>query len=198
MRTLHHTYFHTPPRQSHTECATPPAHSVQKYSSPHTAPSMIIVIPFSIHHQYPPVQIQMSNQQPHVPYLPSSFFTPIHNQSLALRPQLHLNCLRDHGPPDFRTTWHHLLRFRNKSAFCNLQATIFPAIVVSTTNCNTADNTAPFWWLLLHPNMLIFLRPPLTNNKTTPPSKNPYVIALTQLSLAILLTSSTLQCRSNA
>ena len=178
--------------------ATPPAHSVQQYSSPHTAPSMIIVIPFSIHHQSPPVQTQTSNQQPHVPYLPSSF-TPIHNQSLASsRPQLHLNCLRDHGPPDFHTTWHPFLRSHNKSAFCNLQATIFPAIVVSTTNCNTTDNTAPFWWLLLHPNMLIFLRPPLANNKTTPPSKNPSAIVLTQLSLAILLTTVTLQCRYNA
>jgi hypothetical protein len=33
---------------------------------------------------------------------------------------------------------------------------IIHAIVVSTTNCSTIDDTAPFWWLLLHLDMLIF------------------------------------------
>ena len=50
----------------------------------------------------------------------------------------------DHKPPDFRTTWCHFLRSRNKSAFCNLQALIIRAIVVSTTNCSTIDDTTSF------------------------------------------------------
>jgi hypothetical protein len=64
----------------------------------------------------------------------------------------------DHEPPDFSTTWRHFLRSCNKSAFCNLQlqASIIRAIVVSNTNCPTIDDTAPFWWLLLHLDMLIF------------------------------------------
>ena len=62
----------------------------------------------------------------------------------------------DHEPPDFRTTWQHFLRSRNKPAFCNLQALIIRAIVVSNTNHPTIDDTAPFWWLLLHLDMHIF------------------------------------------
>ena len=67
-----------------------------------------------------------------------------------------ISSVHNHEPPDFRTTWCHFLRSRNKSAFCNLQASIIHAIAVSTTNCSTINGTAPFWWLLLHLDMLIF------------------------------------------
>jgi hypothetical protein len=62
----------------------------------------------------------------------------------------------DHEPPDFRTTWRHLLKGRNKASFVNLQTSIMRAIVASytSTTCNTTS--APFWWLLLHLDMLIF------------------------------------------
>ena len=62
----------------------------------------------------------------------------------------------DHEPPDFRTTWRHLLKGRNKASFVNLQTSIIRAIVASytSTTCNTTS--APFWWLLLHLDMLIF------------------------------------------
>jgi hypothetical protein len=62
----------------------------------------------------------------------------------------------DHEPPDFRTTWRHLLKGRNKASFVNLQTSIIKAIAASynTTRCNTTS--APFWWLLLHLDMLIF------------------------------------------
>ena len=67
-----------------------------------------------------------------------------------------ISSVHDHEPPDFHTTWRHFLRSRNKSAFCNLQASIIRAIAVSTTNCSTINDTAPFWWLILHLDMLIF------------------------------------------
>jgi len=61
-----------------------------------------------------------------------------------------------HEPPDFRTTWRRLVRSRNLSAFSNLHAAIIRAIVISTTSCPSIDDTAPFWWLLFHLDMLIF------------------------------------------
>jgi hypothetical protein len=52
-----------------------------------------------------------------------------------------------HEPPDFRTTWCHLIRSRNLSAFSNLQASIIRAIVKANTTCDSIDCSAPFWWL---------------------------------------------------
>ena len=67
-----------------------------------------------------------------------------------------ISSVYDHQPPDFRITWRHFLQSCNKSAFCNLQALIILAIIISTTSCLSIDDTAPFWWLLLHLDMLIF------------------------------------------
>ncbi len=61
-----------------------------------------------------------------------------------------------HEPPDFCTTWRHLVCSWNLSAFSNLQASIIQAIVEANTTCNSIDCSAPFWWLLFHLNMLIF------------------------------------------
>ena len=37
----------------------------------------------------------------------------------------------DHEPTDFRTTWRHILKGRNKASFVNLQTSIIKAIVTS-------------------------------------------------------------------
>jgi hypothetical protein len=62
----------------------------------------------------------------------------------------------DHEPPDFRTTWRHFLKGRNKASFLNLQTSIIRSIVASYTTTTTQSTSAPFWWLLLHLDMLIF------------------------------------------
>ena len=62
----------------------------------------------------------------------------------------------DHEPPDFRTTWRHFLKGRNKASFITLQTAIIRAIALSYDNSNSPDMSAPFWWLLLHLDMLIF------------------------------------------
>ena len=67
-----------------------------------------------------------------------------------------INLVYHHEPPDFCTTWRHLVHSRNLSAFSNLQASIIQAIVEANTTCNSIDCSAPFWWLLFHLNMLIF------------------------------------------
>ena len=67
-----------------------------------------------------------------------------------------INSVYHHEPPDFRTTWCHLIRSRNKAAFSNLQASIIRAIIEAYTTCDSVDCTAPLWWLLFHLDMLIF------------------------------------------
>ena len=62
----------------------------------------------------------------------------------------------DHEPPDFRTTWRHFLKGRNKASFITLHSAIIRAIVSSYAEANSPDTSAPFWWLLLHLDMLIF------------------------------------------
>jgi hypothetical protein len=68
-----------------------------------------------------------------------------------------------HKLPNFCTTWRHFLRSHSKSTFCNLQAAIIQATLTSSTTSTNIDDTAPFWWLLLHLDMLIFA--PLTRKQ---------------------------------
>ena len=57
-----------------------------------------------------------------------------------------------HHPPDFRSTWRRHLKKRNKANFLRLQAhTIF---AISDAYAYSLDST-PFWWLLLHLDMLV-------------------------------------------
>ena len=62
----------------------------------------------------------------------------------------------DHEPPDFRTTWRHFLKGRNKASFVTLQSAIIRAIASSYSQPAGHTTSAPFWWLLLHLDMLIF------------------------------------------
>ena len=61
-----------------------------------------------------------------------------------------------HEPPDFRTTWRHFLKGRNKASFITLQSAVIQAIVSSYTTTDDNTTSAPFWWLLLHLDMIIF------------------------------------------
>jgi hypothetical protein len=62
----------------------------------------------------------------------------------------------DHEPPDFRTTWRHFLKSRYKASFFNLKTSIISAITASYSASPSNATLAPFWWLLLHLDMLIF------------------------------------------
>ena len=49
-----------------------------------------------------------------------------------------------------------MLRGRQKSAFLTLQSSILRCIVIATTTTAPTADAAPFWWMLLHLDMLIF------------------------------------------
>lgn len=57
----------------------------------------------------------------------------------------------DHDPPPFRTTWRLFLNGNNKKRFYTLQAKIIETIIKS----NTPTAAAPYWWLLVHLELLI-------------------------------------------
>jgi hypothetical protein len=58
----------------------------------------------------------------------------------------------NHGNiPHFRSTWRRFLTGNNKTHFYNTMATIIHCILHS----HTLNNSAAFWWLLLHFEMLI-------------------------------------------
>jgi hypothetical protein len=65
---------------------------------------------------------------------------------------------QQHVPPDFHNTWRKHLRHRkrNKSNFQLLQAAILRSLsTIYDTKTDNIDTTSPFWWLLLHLEMLI-------------------------------------------
>ena len=66
--------------------------------------------------------------------------------------------------PHFRSTWRRFLKRNNKLKFYHTLSQIITAIVHS----NTTGNSEPFWWLLLHFEMLILAPTPhhARGNKT--------------------------------
>jgi hypothetical protein len=64
-----------------------------------------------------------------------------------------ISTIYDHEPPDLRTTWRHFLKGRNKASFLNLQASLLLTMIY--TSSSSPASSAPFWWLLLHLDMLI-------------------------------------------
>lgn len=54
-------------------------------------------------------------------------------------------------PPNFLHTWLHFLKHRNAAASTSIQASLPRAI--SLAHCH---NPAPFWWLFLHLELLLF------------------------------------------
>jgi hypothetical protein len=85
---------------------------------------------------------------------------------------------------------------RNKITFTKLQAAIIRAISTAYTNCPTNDNTAPFWWLLFHLDMLI-LAPSTTNNDNKNPSTTPLKNASMPSTPETSNTSLKLQCHAH-
>ena len=116
----------------------------------------------SLHHDppSPPSPPPVPTDPPSTPFAISSHILHSHSPPHTANHWAHglsfIGSVYDHEPPDFRTTWRHLIRSRNKSSFSNLQAAVIRAIVTANTNCASIDDSAPFWWLLLHLDMLIF------------------------------------------
>ena len=50
----------------------------------------------------------------------------------------------DHEPPDFRTSWRHMLCGRQESSFLTLQSLILCCIVIATTTTESTNDAAPF------------------------------------------------------
>ena len=153
---------------NHTLCATAGIYTCCKSSCP-ASPKIFFSSLRALHdhgttiHPPPPSPPPTPNIPPSTPFAISSHLLHCHPPPHTVNHWMHgldfITSVYDHEPPDFRTTWRHFLRSRNKSAFCNLQASIIRAIVVSNTSCPTIDDTAPFWWLLLHLDMLSIFAP---------------------------------------
>ena len=62
----------------------------------------------------------------------------------------------NNNPPHFRSTWRHLLRGNNKARSNLLLTQIIKALLAS----HTINESAPFWWLLFHFDMLILAPTP--------------------------------------
>ena len=67
----------------------------------------------------------------------------------------------DHDPPPFRTTWRLFLKGNNHKRFYTIQAKIIESIIKS----QSLDAATPYWWLLVHLELLI-LAPTSKNNVT--------------------------------
>ena len=67
----------------------------------------------------------------------------------------------EHDPPSFRSNWYHYLKNGSRKAFNSLMHDIINTIIKSSANptaYETSDpltSSAPFWWLLVHLEMLI-------------------------------------------
>jgi hypothetical protein len=119
-------------------------------------------------HHPPPPPTTAHTKTPSTPFAITTQF--LHLSSIMPTTSNHwlhglafISMMYSHKPPNFRTTWRHFFQSCNKSAFCNLQAAIIQAIVTTSTNGTNIDDIAPFWWLLLHLDMLIFA--PLTQKQ---------------------------------
>ena len=164
-------HLHTPSHSSthhlvdHTQCATAGIYTCCSSSCP-SSPKIFFSSLRALHdhritlHPPPPTPPPIPTDPPSNPFDISSHLLHSHSPPHIANHWAHglefISTVYDHEPPDFRTTWCHLIRSRNKSSFSNLQAAIIRAIVTANTNCDTIDASAPFWWLLLHLDMLIF------------------------------------------
>ena len=90
-----------------------------------------------------------------------------------------------HTPPDFSNTWCKHLRHqkRNRSNFqlLLLQAAILRSLsTIYATNTNNIDTTSPspFWWLLIHFEMLLAPTTTAQNNNSIQPTISDRIIAL--------------------
>ena len=155
---------------NHSDCATAGIYNCCSHScpaSPKTFFSSLRALNDHCHQAHPPPQPlsppDITHPPPTDPPSPLSLSTRLLHQfspSNTINHWKHglefIDSVYHHEPPDFRTTWRHLIRSRNLSAFSNLQASIIRAIVEANTTCDSIDCSAPFWWLLFHLDMLIF------------------------------------------
>ncbi len=155
---------------NHSDCATAGIYNCCFHScpaSPKTFFSSLRALNDHCHQTHPPPRPpsppDITHPPPTDPPSPLSLSTRLLHQFSPPNTTNHwehgldfIDSVYHHEPPDFRTTWRHLIRSRNLSAFSNLQASIIRAIVEANTTCNSIDSSAPFWWLLFHLDMLIF------------------------------------------
>jgi hypothetical protein len=99
-------------------------------------------------HHPPPPPTNVPTKPPSTPFTIATQF--LHHNSIVSTTNHWINGLDfismvySHELPDFRTTWRHFLRSRNKSTFCNLQAAIIQAILTSSTTSTNIDDAASF------------------------------------------------------
>ena len=82
-------------------------------------------------------------------------FPPTHSQPLDARTRFYYLRIRPQTTrlPHYLATLPLLMQ---QISLLQPSASIIRAIVISNTNCPTIDDTVPFWWLLLHLDMLMF------------------------------------------
>ena len=164
-------HLHTPSHSSthhlvnHTRCANAGIYTCCTSSCP-SSPKIFFSSLRALHdhcvaiHPPPPSPPPVPTKPPSTPFAISSHLLHSHSPAHTANHWVHglhfISSVYDHKPPNFRTTWRHFLRSRNKSSFINLQTAVIRAIVTANTNCSSIGDTAPFWWLLLHLDMLIF------------------------------------------
>ncbi len=73
-----------------------------------------------------------------------------------------ISTAHDHEPPDFRSTWRPFLKNNNKKRFLTLQSDLVRAVGVASRDYDptqplgpSSPDPTPFWWLLVHLEMLI-------------------------------------------
>ena len=111
---------------NHTLCATAGIYTCCKSTCP-ASPKIFFSSLRALHdhcttiHPPPPSPPPTPNIPPSTPFAISSHLLHCHPPPHTVNHWMHgldfITSVYDHEPPDFRTTWRHFLRSRNKSAF---------------------------------------------------------------------------------
>ncbi len=107
----------------------------------------------SKYHSIPPINNTLQPQPPPND-LTTTIFNSLPNEHLLNHWTTGINFIQnnyDHPPPNFRTTWRHLVSGNNEKRFLTLQSKIIETIIQSTV-----ESSSSFWWLLIHLELLIF------------------------------------------
>jgi hypothetical protein len=152
-------------------------------------------------HHPPPPPTTAHTETPSTPFTITTQF--LHLSSIMPTTSNHwlhglafISTMYSHEPPDFRTTWHHFLQSRNKSAFCNLQAAIIQARSLPPPPTAPTLMTRPHFYGSSYILTCLSLLLRLGNNATTPQYKKKSAIISTPPSPVTLHTYIIPQCKS--